>query len=105
MKQLLAAILVFNVSFQSLLAQATPPPAKPVKEEPAEMVPIEDLLPADTLAYVATSNLAGLQHSFQLLDAYKVAKARLPKVETRSRLGEVKAASPRTDYQFPNRAG
>ena len=45
------------------------------------MVPIEDLLPADTLAYVATSNLAGLQHSFQLLDAYKVAKARLPKEE------------------------
>jgi hypothetical protein len=83
MKQLLAAILVFGLLIQPLFAQTAAPelPAKPKAEELAEIIPIEDLLPADTLAYAATSNLAGLQRSFQLLDAYKVAKARLPKEE------------------------
>ncbi len=86
MKQLLAALLALSLFFQPLLAQTTTsqPATKPKPEESAELIPIEDLLPADTLAYVATSNLAGLQHSFQLLDAYKVAQARLPKEELES---------------------
>jgi hypothetical protein len=86
MKQQLSAILILSLFVQPLLAQTAPPPptAKPKAEEPAEIIPIEDLLPADTLAYVATSNLAGLQHSFQSLDTYKVAKARLPKEELES---------------------
>lgn len=86
MNQLCSAFLVLSLIFQPLLAQ-TPtaqPTAKPKPEAPAEIVPIEDLLPADTLAYVATSNLAGLQHSLQMLDAYKVAQARLPKEEVES---------------------
>ncbi len=83
MKQLLTAVLSLSLFFQPLFAQTPAPttPAKPTKEEVTEQIPIEDLLPADTLAYVATSNLASLQHSFQLLDAYKVAQARLPKEE------------------------
>jgi hypothetical protein len=78
MKSILSALLVLSLVWQSLLAQ-TPTTTKPQPEAPVEVIPIEDLLPADTLGYVATSNLAGLQHSLQLLDAYKVAKARLPK--------------------------
>ncbi len=86
MKQLFSALLALSLFVQPLLAQTTTPPpitkAKP--EESTEMIPIEDLLPADTFAYVATSNLVGLQHGFQLLDAYKVAQARLPKEELES---------------------
>jgi hypothetical protein len=78
MKSILSALLVLSLVWQSLLAQ-TPTTTKPQPEAPVEVIPIEDLLPADTLGYVATSHLAGLQHSLQLLDAYKVAKARLPK--------------------------
>ncbi len=83
MKQLLTAVLSLSLFFQPLFAQTPTPatPAKPAKEEVTEQISIEDLLPADTLAYVTTSNLVGLQHSFQLLDAYKVAQARLPKEE------------------------
>ncbi len=86
MKQLLSATLVLSLFFQPLFAQTTTPQptVKPKPEEPTEIIPIEDLLPADTLAYVASSNLASLQHSFQLLDAYKVAQARLPKEELES---------------------
>ena len=86
MKRLLSAILALNLFSHLLWAQTptTTPPVKPAKEEVAELIPIEDLLPADTLAYVATSNLASLRHSFQLLDAYKVAQARLPKEELES---------------------
>ncbi|MBL8208586.1 MAG: hypothetical protein JNM09_30425 [Blastocatellia bacterium] len=85
MKQLLSALLVLSLFTQSLFAQTTAETiTKPKSDTPAEIVPIEDLLPADTLAYVVTSNLAGLQHSFELLDAYKVAQARLPKEDVES---------------------
>lgn len=42
---------------------------------------MEDLLPANTLVYLASTNLAEVVHRFQLLDAYKTAQARLPKEE------------------------
>ncbi len=83
MKQLCSALLTVALILQPILGQTPKNQTanKVASETLAEIVPIEDLLPADTLAYVATSNLAGLQHSFQLLDVYKVAQARLPKEE------------------------
>lgn len=83
MKQLFSALLTVVFVLQPLFGQTSKDQttSKAAPETPAEIVPIEDLLPADTLAYIASSNLAGLQHSFQLLDAYKVAHARLPKEE------------------------
>ncbi|HEX4949639.1 MAG TPA: DUF3352 domain-containing protein [Blastocatellia bacterium] len=83
MKQLISATLALSLFVQPLLAQTANPQTapKPASEAPAEVIPIEDLLPGDTLAYVASSNLAGMQHAVQLLDAYKVARARLPKEE------------------------
>ncbi|MBS1809617.1 MAG: hypothetical protein JST84_15765 [Acidobacteria bacterium] len=85
MKQLISALLVFALLLQPLFGQTTiQTPAKSSSEAPTEIVPIEDLLPADTLAYIASTNLAGLLHSFQLLDVYKVAQSRLPKEESES---------------------
>ena len=86
MKLTLSALLVLSLVFPSSLAQTSTvqTATKPKAEEPVEVIPMEELLPGDTVAYVATSNLAGLQHSLELLDAYKVAKARLPKEELES---------------------
>lgn len=83
MKQLCSALLLFSLLLQPLVGQTTSPPTttKSAPETPAEIIPIEDLLPADTLAYAASTNLAGVLHRFELLDAYKTAQARLPKEE------------------------
>ena len=83
MKQLFSALLTLALIFQPLFGQTTKnqTATKTAPEAPAEIVPVEDLLPADTLAYVVSTNLAGVLHSFQLLDAYKTAEARLPKEE------------------------
>lgn len=91
MKRLFCIIAFFALTIQPLFAQqAQPqqsenPPAAPAakpktpSETQASFVAIEELLPAETIAFGATSNLSGLIENYKQLDALKVLQARLPK--------------------------
>ena len=48
-------------------------------EARVEVVPIEELLPSDVLAFAATTNLSGLVNNVRRLDAFKALETRLPK--------------------------
>lgn len=85
--KLLTQFLLFciAVSFPvtSLAQQPTPATvtSPPVAERQIKTIPIEELLPANTLFFAATTNLAGLVENFRQLEAYKIMTARLPKSE------------------------
>jgi hypothetical protein len=64
---------------QASAATPASPAARQKAEAQAQFVPVEELLPADTLLFAATTNLAGLRDNFRRLDAVKVLEARLPK--------------------------
>lgn len=90
MKKLLCLVASLFLVSQPLIAQQpasqpaqqTPPPApRPAANTQTQYVAVEELLPADTLAFVSTSNLAGLMENFRRLDAIKVLEARLPKAQ------------------------
>jgi hypothetical protein len=89
--RLVASILL--AAQPSLAARQTQPNHQPARTQAAQPAPrtaadaqtqtvaVEELLPADTVAFVATSNLAGLLENFRRLDAVKTLEARLPKSE------------------------
>jgi hypothetical protein len=84
MRQILCALIsVALLSQPSLALIQDPAQSEPVKEQPVEQVAMEELLPADTIAFVATTNLSGLLASFRRLEAFKVMEARLPEAERR----------------------
>src|SRR5437870_4464188 len=106
MKRILCPVLWFALIIQPALAQVqsaqeqTPPqekaqekaqepekkPEKKKEAEPrVEAVAIEDLLPPDVIAFVATSNLSGLVTNFRRLEAFKALETRLPKAERESK--------------------
>src|SRR5437867_1922043 len=110
MKRILCPVLWFALILQSAFAQVqstqeqTPPQEKAAekaqepeqkpeqKPEPkkaaeprVEVVPIEELLPPDVIAFVATSSLSSLVTNFRRLEAFKVLETRLPKAERESK--------------------
>ncbi|HYE72927.1 MAG TPA: hypothetical protein VEF04_06335, partial [Blastocatellia bacterium] len=90
MKRLFCIIVSFTLTIQPLFAQQaqpnqtvnqpTPKQTKPTIEPQAQQIAIEELLPADTIAYLATSNLSGLVENYRQLDAVKVLEARVLKI-------------------------
>ncbi len=99
---MLCPVLWFALIFPSAFAQVQPaqeqsppqekaqePEKKPEKKkdgEPrVEAVAIEELLPLDVIAFVATSNLSSLVTNFRRLEAVKAFEARLPKAERESK--------------------
>lgn len=90
MKHCLYALLTAALIFQPLPAasqtpvQPSPPNAQaaPARSETeSKAVAIEELLPATTMLFVATTNLSGLLEGFKRLEAVKTLSARLPKSE------------------------
>ncbi len=82
------------LSAQPSSAQQSSPPAQEKSKaattatrsetSPAQTIPMEELLPASTLSFIATTNLSGLVENFRRLEASKVLLARLPKAERES---------------------
>ncbi|MFN7945963.1 MAG: hypothetical protein U0Z53_11465 [Blastocatellia bacterium] len=90
MKHYLYALLTAALIFQPLPAvsqtpvQQSPPGAQAApsrSETESKAVAIEELLPATTMLFVATTNLSGLLEGFKRLEAFKTLSARLPKSE------------------------
>jgi hypothetical protein len=89
MKRITCSLLLIALGLQPLLCAAQPAPQKTApKDEPrVEAVAIEELLPAETIAFVATTNLAGLLENFRRLEAFKVMEARLAMLPVAEREG------------------
>lgn len=90
MKHYFYALLTGALIFQPLPAvsqtpvQQSPPgtQAAPSRSDTeSKAVAIEELLPATTMLFVSTTNLAGLLDGFRGLEAFKTLAARLPKAE------------------------
>jgi len=61
------------------------PEQKKAAEPRVEAVAIEDLLPPEVIAFVATSSLTTLVTNFRRLEAFKALETRLPKAERESK--------------------
>jgi len=83
MKRILCTLILITLVVQPslVLGQQAGEQKKSGTTPRVETVTIEELLPADTIAFIATTNLTGLLENFRRLNAFKVMEARLPKTE------------------------
>ncbi|MFN0124591.1 MAG: hypothetical protein ACKV2V_29165 [Blastocatellia bacterium] len=102
MKPYLALFLVFALSPPPAMGQA---PAKAVPQTPpakqeeaagakdARRMPIEELLPGNTLFFLTTTNLSGIVENFRRLGAWRALETRLPKSDLESEESPLKIAA------------
>ena len=94
MPKFFPALIIFALVFQPLptTSAQTPTTSQPkAKVETVEKNPfiaIEELLPADTLAFAVTSNLSGLLNGYRNLAAFKLIRASLSKNDQSDPLAE-----------------
>jgi len=83
MKRALCVVILVALALQPSSTLGQQVPAKR-----PEAVPIEDLLPAETLVFAATAQLAALISGVRRLDAYRVTEARLARLPKPEREGK-----------------
>ncbi len=95
MKKIISVLVFLSLVFQlnpSLNAQTAPTQTTKIAATPASearLIPIEELLPADTLLFAVTSNLGGLLESYRNLEAFKMLRQQKQRDGAQNPLAEV----------------